>query len=73
MRAAKALAAERGETLKEMFTRLLTAEVRAPHPSRPRSRVALPLVGDPSGPPVEMSNDDIESALDDDDVEKYSR
>lgn len=69
MRAAKVRAAQRGETLKEMFTRLLSAELGAPRRSAPNARVSLPLVGEPDGAPVDVTNEDIEAALADADAE----
>lgn len=72
MRAAKAHAARRGESLKELFTRLVAAEVRTRTRQPSGARVPLPLVGDPGGEPVEITNEDIEAALAEDDVEKYA-
>lgn len=73
MRDAKVHAAQRGETLKQMLTRLLTSEVRTAGSSSSAVRVHLPLVGAPEGPFVEMTNDDVQSALADDDVETHLR
>ena len=73
MRAAKMHAAQRGETLKDMFTRLVAAEVKAPARNAARGRVVLPLVGDTEGAPVEFSNEDIESVLADEDAERYGQ
>lgn len=71
MREVKARAAQRGETLKQMFTRLLSAEVSAPDRATPGARVSLPLVGDPGGPPADVTNVDVETALADDDAQTY--
>ena len=56
MRAAKARAATRGESLKELFERAVAAEVGRPRRGR---RVSFPLVG-ADGPVVTQS--EIESA-----------
>lgn len=73
MRAARVRAAQRGETLKEMFTRLVSAEVKAPARSGAGGRVALPLVGAPEGTAVEVTNEDIEAVLADDDAQRYGQ
>jgi hypothetical protein len=73
IRAAKARAAERGETLKELFTRLLAREVRGNVREPERGQVSLPLVGDVDGPSVLVTNPDIEAALAADDADRYGR
>ena len=63
MRAAKARAAESGESLKSLLTRAVAAELdTVPAPRRHKARVTLPLFGT-DGPPVELSNADLERAL----------
>ena len=70
MRAAKARAAEHGESLKDLLTRAVAREVRV-HAGRPRSaRVVLPLVGG-DGPAIDVTNADIEAALADEDADRY--
>ncbi|MDR0343999.1 MAG: hypothetical protein LBI49_13025 [Nocardiopsaceae bacterium] len=70
MRAAKARAAEHGESLKDLFARAIAREVRIPAPRRAGTRVVLPLVGG-DGPPVDVSNADIEAALAAADADRY--
>lgn len=72
MRAAKARAAERGESLKDLLTRAVAHEVRV-HASRRRgTRVVLPLVGG-DGPAVDVTNADLEAALAADDADRYGQ
>ncbi|NDL56423.1 hypothetical protein [Phytoactinopolyspora mesophila] len=71
IRAAKARAAERGETLKELFTRLLAREVKSPASTPQKGRVSLPLIGDAEGTSVVTTNADLEAALTADDAERY--
>ena len=73
MQAAKVRAAQRGESLKDLFTRAIAHEVGSAGRGRPAGRVALPLIGRDSDPRVEVTNADIADALDADDVERYSR
>ncbi|WP_129668324.1 hypothetical protein [Phytoactinopolyspora endophytica] len=73
IRAAKARAAERGESLKELFTRVLSREVRTPASQREGGSVSLPLVGGAGGPSVDVTNADIEAALAAEDAERYGR
>jgi plasmid stability protein len=70
MRAAKARAAEHGESLKELLARAVAREVRV-HAGRPRNaRVVLPLVGG-DGPAVDVTNADIEAVLAAEDADRY--
>jgi hypothetical protein len=63
MRAAKARAAESGESLKSLLTRAVAAELGVAAGRRaPAARVKLPLFGS-AGPPVHLSNADLERAL----------
>jgi hypothetical protein len=70
MRAAKARAAGRGESLKELFARAVAHEVRFHAGRRSGTRVALPLVGG-DGPAVDVTNADIEAALAAEDADRY--
>ena len=73
MRAAKARAAERGESLKELVNRALAHELGLPSgPKRKTGRVALPLIARDAAPAVLVTNDDIASALESEDIERYS-
>lgn len=73
MRAAKSRAAERGESLKDLFARAVAQELER-RARRPGSgRVVLPLVGRTSEPAVSMTNVDIDEALAAEDAERYDR
>lgn len=69
MRAAKARAAERGESLKQMFTRLVASELATVPGEQRAARVQLPLVGQDSHPEVDVSNKDVEDFLMSEDAE----
>ena len=69
MQAAKVRAAQRGESLKDLFTRAIAHEVGSTGRGRPAGRVALPLIGQD----IEVTNEDIADALDADDVDRYGR
>lgn len=71
MRAAKMRAAERGETLKELFIRAIIREVGQGPGKQRGGRVALPLVGSVTEPTVDVSNADLEAALAAEDAERY--
>jgi len=71
MRAAKARAAEHGESLKDLFTRAIAREVRVPAGRAESARVVLPLVGSSEEPRVSVTNADIEAALAADDADRY--
>ncbi len=74
MRAAKAKSAERGESLKALLTRAVEAEVGMHANSGPaRKRATFPMFGDPNGPKVNITNEMIEQAVIDDEVENFHR
>jgi hypothetical protein len=73
MRAAKARAAEHGESLKELVNRALARELGLPTvPKRKTGRVTLPLIAHAVTPAVLVTNDDIAAALEAEDTERYS-
>jgi hypothetical protein len=73
MRAAKARAAERGESLKELVNRAIAHELGLPAaPQEKMGRVTLPLIGHRTAPTVLVTNDDIEAALEAEDIERYT-
>jgi hypothetical protein len=73
MRAAKAKAAEHGESLKDLVNRALAHELGLPSvPKRKRGRVALPLIARDAAPAVLVTNDDIADALEAEDIDRYS-
>ncbi len=73
MRAAKARAAEHGESLKDLVNRALAHELGLPSvPKRKMGRVALPLIARDAVPAVLVTNDDIAAALEAEDIERYS-
>ena len=73
MRAAKARAAERGESLKDLMNRALAHELGLPSvPKRKTGRVTLPLIARDAAPMVLVTNDDIATALEAEDIERYS-
>lgn len=73
MQAAKVKAAQRGEPLKEFFARAVVHELGARRPAPPGNRLSLPLIGRDTQPGVELTNADLEAALDAEDVERYGR
>jgi hypothetical protein len=73
MRAAKARAADRGESLKDLMNRALAHELGLPSvPKRKTGRVTLPLIARDAAPAVLVTNDDIATALEAEDIERYS-
>jgi hypothetical protein len=73
MRAAKARAAERGESLKDLVNRALAHELGLPSGGTRRTgRIALPLIARDAAPAVLVTNDDIAAALEAEDIERYS-
>jgi hypothetical protein len=73
MRAAKARAAEEGESLKDLVNRAVAREIGIPAtPKAKRGRVTLPLIARDATPTVLVTNDDIADAIEADDVERYS-
>ncbi len=74
MRAAKARAAEHGESLKDLVNRALTHELGLPSvPKQKTGRVTLPLIARDAAAAVLVTNDDIADALDAEDVERYTQ
>jgi hypothetical protein len=73
MHAAKVRAAQRGESLKELFARAIAHEVGNPGRARAAGRLAFPLIGRDSEPRVEVTNADIAAALEAEDMERYGR
>ncbi|PRX48268.1 hypothetical protein B0I33_10482 [Prauserella shujinwangii] len=71
LRAAKAEAAARGETLKEFLTRAVVHELGDPSHPATRGRVRLPLVGSSRPGTVDVSNAGIEAILAAEDAEKH--
>jgi hypothetical protein len=72
LRAAKARAAERGESLKDLVNRAVAHELGLPSVPRAKAgRVTLPLIGRGATPGVLVTNEDIAAALDADDIERY--
>ncbi|NDK32794.1 hypothetical protein [Nesterenkonia haasae] len=69
MRKAKARSAERGESLKEMFARVLEREVNMQVSRGGQHRMQLPLLGETLRPSVDLSNGDIAEILDADDAD----
>jgi hypothetical protein len=73
MRAAKARAAERGESLESLLTRAVAAELGVASGRRaPAARVKLPLFGS-AGLPVHLLNADLERALAGSELTRSSR
>ena len=64
LRQAKALAAQRGETLEALLTRALATEIGKAHQrTHARARVNLPLLGAHGTPLVRLEAADLERAL----------
>jgi hypothetical protein len=73
MRAAKARAAEQGESLKDLVNRAVAHEVGLPAtPQGKTGRVTLPLIARDAPPTVLVTNDDIADAFDAEDVERFT-
>jgi len=73
MRAAKARAAEEGESLKDLVNRAVAREVGLPAtPKGKAGRVTLPLIARDATPTVLVTNDDIADAFDAEDVEGFA-
>jgi len=73
MRAAKARAAEQGESLKDLVNRAVAHEIGLPAITKGKTgRVTLPLIARDAAPAVLVTNEDIADALDAEDVERYS-
>ena len=71
MHAAKVRVAQRGESLKELFTRAIAHEVGTGQRIRPSGRLTFPLIGRDSDPRVEVTNADIAAALEAEDIDRY--
>jgi hypothetical protein len=73
MRAAKARAAEHGESLKDLVNRAVAHEIGLPAtPKGKAGRVTLPLIARDATPAALVTNEDIADALDAEDAERYS-
>ncbi len=73
MRAAKARAAEEGESLKDLVNRAVAREVGLPaKPKGKTGRVTLPLIAPDATPNVLVTNDDIADAFDAEDVQRFA-
>lgn len=73
MRAAKARAAEHGESLKDLVNRAVAHEVGLPSaPKGKMGRVTLPLIARDATPRLLVTNEDIEDAFGTEDVERYA-
>jgi hypothetical protein len=73
MRAAKARAAEDGESLKDLVNRAVAREVGLPAmPKGKTGRVTLPLIARDAPPNVLVTNEDIADAFDGEDVERFA-
>jgi hypothetical protein len=74
MQAVKIAAAERGLSLKELFSRALAREVATGVQPPKKGRVRFPLIGtSDTTHTVDISNADIQEALGDVDAGKYAR
>ncbi|HYB49100.1 MAG TPA: hypothetical protein VED20_17375 [Streptosporangiaceae bacterium] len=73
MRAAKARAAEHGESLKDLVNRAVAHEVGLPSaPKGKMGRVTLPLIARDATPTLLVTNEDIEHAFGAEDVERHA-
>jgi hypothetical protein len=73
MRAAKARAAEEGESLKDLVNRAVAREVGLPGVAGAKAgRVTLPLIARDATPTVVVTNDNIADAFDAEDVERFA-
>jgi len=72
MQAAKVRAAEGGESLKDLVTRAVAQELRIPARPARAGRVSLPLVGRDATPSVNVTNADIEAALEAEEIDRYA-
>lgn len=72
MRAAKARSAERGESLKTLLTRAVTAELGNHNHSGPvRKRVEFPMIRS-TGPKVNITNADVHRLIDEEDLYRFT-
>jgi hypothetical protein len=73
MRAAKARAAEHGESLKDLINRAVAREVGLPSAlTRKTGRVTLPLIARGATPTIPVTREDIEGAFSAEDVTRYT-
>jgi hypothetical protein len=73
MRAAKARAAERGESLKDLVSRAVAHEIGLPATPKGKSgRVTVPLIARDAAPTVLVTNEDIADAFDAEDIERHA-
>ncbi len=73
MRAAKARAAEHGESLKDLVNRAVAHEVGLPAtPHGKTGRVTLPLIARDATPTILVTNEDIADAFDAEDIERFA-
>jgi hypothetical protein len=73
MRAAKARAAEQGESLKDLVNRAVAHEIGLPSASKGKTgRVTLPLIARDATAMVLVTNDDIADAFGAEDVDRYT-
>jgi hypothetical protein len=73
IRAAKARAAEQGESLKDLVNRAVAHEVGMPAtPKGKAGRVTLPLIARDATPTILVTNEDIADAFDAEDVERFA-
>jgi hypothetical protein len=73
MHTAKLRAAQRGESLKDLFTRAIAREVGNPGRTGQAGRLSFPLIGRDDEPRAEVTNADIEAAFEAEDIERYAR
>ena len=72
-RAAKARAAEEGESLKDLVNRAVAREIGLPATAKGKTgRVTLPLIARDATHTVLVTNDDIADAFDAEDVERFA-
>lgn len=72
MRAAKARAAERGESLKDLVNRAVAHELGLSSTAKGKAgRVTLPLIGRGAAPEILVTSEDIAAALEAEDLERY--
>jgi hypothetical protein len=73
MRAAKARAAEHGESLKDLVNRAVAHEVGLPAtPKGKAGRVTLPLIARDAAPTVLVTSEDIADEFDAEDIERHA-
>ena len=73
MRAAKARAAEQGESLKDLVNRAVAREVGLPAAARGKAgRVTLPLIAVGAEPTIVVTSEDIADAFDEDDAGRFA-